>query len=132
MTTLTWMDDALCAPMPGFLNLTTARQKAICADCPVREFCADWSDANDISRISKGWPIYGGLTGGEQFRRHAAKAKRKSRARIDPYSRTDGQHECHTGLHPEPTNSCYQHGCRCDACRADHKEAARKGRMAAR
>lgn len=69
-----WMDRAACAGMPGFLNLPAARQKAICVGCPVRDTCADWSDANDLTRISKGWPIYGGMTGGEQHRHHAAKA----------------------------------------------------------
>lgn len=71
MTTLAWMDEALCAPMPGFLNLPVARQKAICAVCPVRETCADYSplEPGDASLVDKGWTIYGGLTGREQLAR---------------------------------------------------------------
>lgn len=71
MTAHTWMDAAACGTMPGFLNLPTARQKAICADCPVRESCADFAptELGDATLVDKGWPVYGGLSGREQVAR---------------------------------------------------------------
>lgn len=99
MTAHAWMDNAACGTMPGFLNLPAARQKAICAACPVRETCLAFSPITpaDASLVEKGYPVYGGLSGREQI------------ARLDPDLCPKGRHDRHAvGL--DPSGWC--RGCR--------------------
>jgi WhiB family redox-sensing transcriptional regulator len=69
------MDDAICAEVtpdiffPETGNAFTRQAKAICAECPVRQICLEYSFEHDI------WfGIWGGLTPAERRR-----AKRRER-----------------------------------------------------
>lgn len=94
---LTWMDDADCRTVVGFLDLTVDAQRAVCGNeesgCPVlvqcRQFGIDHLDP--YTRRSRGGPVHGGLVGKELEHLHALQAERER-----PMARWRGQRGART------------------------------------
>lgn len=78
MTSLAWMDQAVCARISGWHQAEPADQAETCGHCPVQAECIRYGLMQEPpTGVEADWPVYGGLTRGQRVsrrRRHGLQA----------------------------------------------------------